>query len=876
MKMTNMKISHQLRLGLSLILILVAGLGLLAWRQTDLLRQQTHSIYHHSLEVRRAVGTLKADILMIHWGMDDIFAHNQPARAPQLIRIIEHHEVSAREQLAVLFDRYLGPRGDVEQVLHTFQQCQTNRQEVIRLLQAGDRIRAQAINIHQDSGPESVHLAEVMAQLHALDDFSRSNADQLYQDAIIQQETLTRQLILIAGGILLLTLLVAWRLLHNIRTPLKHLTATTEQFRQGRLNARSAYTSNNEFGVLSSAFNIMAEAMEAQMALKARAAQIAAVMLQETEARSFCRELLKTLLAHTGSQVGAIYLLNQKQTRFKHFESIGLTAGARTSFSASGREGEFGAALASRRMQRITEIPAATRFSFTAVSGSFIPREIITLPLLDGQTTVAVISLASLHAYTPAAIQLLESIENTLTARMNGVLAYQAQRALAERLEQQNRALDVSKQELEAHATELKSLNQQLEFQNQELEAQTTELTAMNTELEVQKCQLDEASRHKSAFLANMSHELRTPLNSVIALSGVLQRRLVNTIAQDEYGYLDVIGRNGRHLLTLINDILEFSRIEAGREEVSLAPLDLPKLVAEVLEMLELQAREKDVALHNQVNAEIPALYSDAAKIRHILQNLLGNALKFTESGRVTISARQVQHRLLVTVSDTGIGIPPEQLSAIFDEFHQADDTMARKYGGTGLGLAIAKKYAAMLQADLSVESTPGQGSSFTLEMPFTPASAPGSAQEAALLVTSDQPVSADPARLLVVEDNPSAIIQMTDILTHSGYQVRVAPNGREALTQIQADPPDVVILDLMMPEMDGFEVLKTLRESEPGANLPVLILTARHVSKAELAFLKGNNISQLIQKGDISKTALLEAIARLAAPIAKSKEGKA
>jgi signal transduction histidine kinase len=598
----------------------------------------------------------------------------------------------------------------------------------------------------------------------------------------------------------------------------------------------------------------MADTIQVEMNVKARAAELAGVMLREIEARAFCRELLKGLLQHTGSQIGAVYLLNPQKTAFEHFDSIGLSPGKRTSFSATEAEGEFGAALATGRIQRIAEISADTRFTWAAVSGDFQPREIITIPLLVGPQTSevsAVISLASVRSYDAVTIRLVEDVLRTLSARMNGVLAYRQIQEFAERLEFQNR---------------------ELEAQKRELAAQTGELAAQNTELEMQKRQLAEASRLKTVFLANMSHELRTPLNSIIGLSSVLNRRLRGAIPDEEYGYLDVIERNGKHLLGLINDILDLSRIEAGREEIRRHSFSIGELIAEIVAMLKPQADQKQLALVQQVSAGLPSLVSDADKCRHILQNLIDNAVKFTERGRVEISARQVDAECRVAVADTGIGIAATDLCHIFEEFRQADDSDSRRFGGTGLGLTIARKYALLLGGDITVESAPGQGSTFTLCLPLALDEAGGEAAGTpfgggrdASVCAASFPAGQGPL-LLLVEDSEPAVVQMTDVLTARGYRVLVARDGQQALEQIESVLPDAVLLDLTMPGVDGFQVLRTIRGTERTTHLPVLILTARHVTQEELSFLKGNNIYQLLQKGDISKSGLLAAIARMIA----------
>jgi CheY-like chemotaxis protein len=283
------------------------------------------------------------------------------------------------------------------------------------------------------------------------------------------------------------------------------------------------------------------------------------------------------------------------------------------------------------------------------------------------------------------------------------------------------------------------------------------------------------------------------------------------------------------------------------------------------------------------VGDDLPQIASDPHLCRHILQNLIGNAVKFTDAGGVEIAARQQGGELQVTVRDTGIGIAADQLPHIFDEFWQADGTSSRKYGGTGLGLAIARKYAGLLQGRITAESTLGKGSTFTFALPLR-LSLPGAEMApppAALLpaapagVGRAQPSAAAAGqgqRILLVEDNEPAVIQMSDILTSQGYRLQVARDGKEALVAVGQALPDAMILDLMMPQVDGFQVLKAIRGREATAHLPVLILTAKHVTREELSFLKGNHIQQLIQKGDVSRAELLAAVARMVAPAPPAK----
>lgn len=850
MKLSDLKIGTQLRLGLGVILFFVLVLAAVAWMQTGEVWSQAEGLYNHPLQVRRALDSLTVDVLSMQRDVKDMaLASNEQERLP-LIQSIDALETDAYRQFTVLYDAYLGPRTDVAEAERAFAQWKAVREETIRLTKDGKT--AEAVSRIRPTGVCSLQVAKIIAEIKDVSDFAKNRGDQFYRNAEKLNRSLGRQLIIVVVIILLLSAVVIGLLLNGIKSPLVTMTAVAEQFRKGKLDGRVRYVSASELGTLAAAFNAMADTIQTEMKISANATQLAGVMLREDEIHAFCREMLKALLQHTGSQMGAVYLLNDTRTDFEHFDSIGLGASGHASFSATALEGELGAALATRRIQRITDISPDTHYAFAAVSGDLMPREILTIPVLSDHTVSAVISLASVHAYDAAAICLVEDIWSVLTARMNGVLAFRKITDMAARLEHQNR---------------------ELEAQKRELAMQTDEVINQNAELEMQKQQLDAANRLKSDFLSNMSHELRTPLNSVIALAGVLNRRLAATIPAEERGYLEIIERNGKNLLSLINDILDLSRIEAGREEVSVSRFSVHELVDDVVTMIAPQAAEKKIALLNQVSGDLPSIVSDPDKFRHILQNLIGNAVKFTEQGQVTVTARYANSEFYVDVIDTGIGISADHLPHIFDEFRQADGSTSRKYGGTGLGLAIARKFARLLGGGITVDSTPGKGSAFTLRLPpvlETANSSPAAEARWPFVnrAADNAPASSgDGKTILLVEDNDPAIIQLTDILQAQGYCLQVARNGKEALEQIAKSVPDAMILDLMMPEVDGFQVLKAIRSMPSTTQLPVLILTAKHVTKEDLSFLKGNHIHQLIQKGDINKAGLLTAVAQMVAP---------
>lgn len=844
MKLSNLKISAQLYIGFGIILAFMFFLGWLLWRDNNKIADQAVQMYNQSFFVQKAVSALGKDVLRYRVE-NRLHLLTLPKDEQQEAMLkLENLMDDADQQFTVLYDHYGGPKKDIDEIHQSFLVWQGLENKIWKETH-GNNALFPHIDIHGDLGKAR---AELSMLLNRLDASTQQNAQQILLKINELNRSLIRQSIFAFLFILIISFLIVFIISRNILHPLRTIRDAAVRFREGDLTARSAYVSTNAFGVLSDSFNELANTIETELTLNEHVAQLAGVMLSEEDAHRFSHALIDAFIKHTEAIMGAVFLLNEEKTQFEPFESIGMNKEAYRSFSALHNEGEFGVALSTKKMQHIKNIPKDSVMKFSTVSGDFVPREIITIPIIVKNEIVAMLSLASLRSFSEESWRLLESVLLTLNARMEGILAYRKMIVIANQLEIQN---------------------VELETQKRELAAQASELTEQNMELTMQKKQLDEANKMKNSFLSSMSHELRTPLNSVIALSNVLSRRLAGKISDDEYSYIGVIERNGKQLLELINDILDLSRIEAGKEEVNLSSFHINDLISELVEELMPQAKQKKIKLIFSPDKTLPEVTNDYVKCRHILQNIIANAIKFTEKGKVEILLSGDESSVQVNVMDTGIGIKEDFIPHLFDEFRQADGSTSRKFGGTGLGLAIAKKYADMIGASISVSSKEGEGSVFSV---YLPVKATSILEESASHVESSSVVSnapmpevskVDPSTktILIVEDTEAIAIQLNDILQAEGYHILLARNGQEAIEQVYAKKPDAMILDLMMPEVDGFEVLRRIRSENFSERLPVIILTAKYVSSDELAFLKHNSIFQLIRKGDINKMQLLETV---------------
>jgi signal transduction histidine kinase/DNA-binding response OmpR family regulator len=349
-------------------------------------------------------------------------------------------------------------------------------------------------------------------------------------------------------------------------------------------------------------------------------------------------------------------------------------------------------------------------------------------------------------------------------------------------------------------------------------------------EIEDKSRQLAEASQHKSQFLANMSHELRTPLNAIIGVTEMLREDA--EVAKQDTEPLDRVLGAGRHLLALINDILDLSKIEAGRMELQLEDFALAPLIDNVVKTVEPLAAKNTNQLVVQCDGAIGTLHADPMRLRQALLNLMSNANKFTERGTITVDARQGQQDghdwVTIAVADTGIGMTPEQMGRLFQEFSQADASTTRKYGGTGLGLAISKRFCQMMGGDITVESAPRRGSTFTIRLPrivqIGQASTPMTEANAELLHPID--AGAQERLILVVDDDATVRELVQRHLERSGFVVVTAGGGQEGLRQVRELRPAVVTLDIMMPDLDGWTVLAAIKGDPALASIPVVLMS--------------------------------------------------
>ncbi|EFL27138.1 sensor histidine kinase/response regulator [Streptomyces himastatinicus ATCC 53653] len=676
----------------------------------------------------------------------------------------------------------------------------------------------------------------------------------------------------------------------NLTTQVRAIAEVASAVAKGDMSGSISVEAQGEVAELKNNVNLMVanlrETTRAKDWLESNLARIASLMQGHRDLVEVADLILRELAPLVNAQFGAFFL---GQPGVGPGEGMKLIAGYGTEqnngpLPASGAGGRGLVAQATMEKKRIliNNVPP-DYITINSGLGAALPTSVVILPILYEDQVLGVIELASFSRFSEVHLAFIDQFVNTIGVSINTIIA-------------------------NARTESLLSESQRL---TTELRQRSNELQRSNAELEEKAALLATASQYKSEFLANMSHELRTPLNSLLILARLLADNADQRLSPQEVQFATTIHRSGSDLLQLINDILDLSKIEAGRMDVRPKKLPLMKLLDYVHATFRPLAIDRGLSFEIAVGEDVPReLYSDEQRIQQILRNLLSNALKFTPSGGVKLrveravgtefqeeTLRDADAVVAFSVKDTGIGIASEKLPVIFEAFQQSDGTTSRKYGGTGLGLSISREIAGMLGGRIIAESEQGVGSCFTFYVPAHYAGvvpppdvsdprATGATVPAAL-PTMDEPLpdTADHApsgvfsdqtgvtgdrgslenllapqdhggaegearadaprlqqwqrgrpsrvltgrRILIVDDDIRNVFALTHVLGRVGMTVKYAENGREGLDVLHRNPDvSLVLMDVMMPEMDGYETIRAIRGTPRLADLPIIALTAK------------------------------------------------
>jgi signal transduction histidine kinase/DNA-binding response OmpR family regulator len=553
-------------------------------------------------------------------------------------------------------------------------------------------------------------------------------------------------------------------------------------------------------------------------------------------------------------------LLEDDKKSLKMSASVAVSSSGNTSFEVG--VGIVGNAATLRTLSITKGIPDDYWKIESGLGETSGKGQIVCMPLWVGANLKAVVELGNLNEFTDKQMLLLETVSNSLATAINARQSRLKITALLEKVQEQQEAMTQQHEELRQTNDELNRQAEALISSEEELKTQEEELRQMNSELQERNNTIDNAqqaliikaneleatSKYKSEFLANMSHELRTPLNSVLILAKLLADNNLNNLVPKQVEYANIIHKSGSDLLQLINDILDLSKIEAGKVELVVEDIAIDAIVLDLKQLFTVVASEKEINYQINVSKDIPLIVkTDKQRVEQILKNLLSNAFKFTpKGGTVSISFDNRDQfnrkRIGISVADSGIGISPEKQQLIFEAFQQADGSTSRQYGGTGLGLSISKELARLLGGEIELKSEAGKGSCFTILLPHEIAIVaniekevlPEAVNTSLENVVEQNRIKDDRDQLnhkdrlmLIIEDDENFASILMDFARDKGYKVMVALKGDEGLSYAMKFHPAAIILDMQLPVIDGWSILKLLKADKELKNIPVHIISA-------------------------------------------------
>ncbi|WP_186445965.1 response regulator [Paenibacillus cremeus] len=921
-----MRIRTKLLVGFStkpfliILLISISWYQISSLRETSSLLQQNHQKVILASEIQRGV---KDEVI----GIRNLFLLNDKVAIEQELLSLQAKGLSVDKSLSLL-DSSTGSaeqKNIIEDLKATNQAYKIYRDKVVQLFSQGQRDAAISLINGNSQRLQEDYIKSVDALFDDSDNVLIQSLNSISNDferQLLWGTILSLLVVAIGIGITAKSIL-------SLATRLKKVSNVMINVANGsvELNTKLEVTSNDEIDDVARSFNTMTQSLEEQAErekklnkeneehawIKSNVADIATGLSGIQELQLFSQTLLTKVTPLVRASQAIFYIIDTDKQSTEPVLKLLSSYAYKERNHIAGRirfgEGLVGQAAYENTPILLTNIPA-DYIRISSGLGEAPPQNIYVLPVSFEGKVIAVVEIASLHSFIPVEqafldelignlgiildnfmrrIRLAELLEESqllteeLQVQSEELQTQQEElKAANEELEEQTQALRQSEEKLQVQQEELEQTNAELrekasmlEIQNLALETTNMEIERARADLEEKAKQLTLSSRYKSEFLANMSHELRTPLNSLLILSKLLADNQNENLSPKQIQFAETIYSSGCDLLTLINEILDLSKIESGKIGVNPGKVQIKKLADYVDNNFRAVAQEKNIGFNIILNDGLPdVIYSDEQRIQQILKNLLSNAFKFTHQGEVTLKIEWLnsesdseQPKLIFTVTDTGIGIPIDKQDLIFEAFHQADGTTSRKYGGTGLGLTICREIAYLLGGEIVVVSQEGRGSSFSLIIGGYLGIEPNTESllqlnEAAVTVEQldnkpelehkntsvidrKSPPQAQESsvssikRLLIVDDDLVQRNSLMELIGDRNVIITAVSSAAEAKEELKVGQFDCMVLDLGLPGVTGFEFLDQIKSQPSFDNMAVFIYTGRELTSKEEIMLK-------------------------------------
>jgi len=831
MSVREASIVWRLSVGFALVLALAVVVGVLALARIQQLSDVTTQLYDHPFIVSRETLQMRVTFAAVERDLEDLAQGRDAAHQQERMQRMAGREAELITRLTRARERYLGPSRDTDQIDLALTQWRSFRDEIFA--QARNQRFDQSAARFEEEGRELGR--QVAHSIDAVTTFALRRAEAFEIEARRRQQEAQTELVL---ALLLLAGAgagAARAIVRGIVQPLGALRAAMLELARGRLDtplpagrvAREIQAMTEGLAV----FKATASRLADQGWIKSEVSRLGMALQRADTIPAFAVALINTLAPLVQAAVGMVHLRDVETGQLRPLAGYGCDIAA----SAGPSRGLVLQCAEQQQPLQLGDLPDGY-VPVASGLGAALPRVLLLVPVVSHGETRAVIELAGFTPFSDLHRALIEAVLPVVVLTLEVLERGLLSRRLLEESRQQAEELRVSQEELQSQSEELRSANLQLSDQRRELEQARRHADQRADDFAA-------ASRFKSEFLANMSHELRTPLNSLLILSRGLAENIEGTLTADQIESARVIHDSGTHLLRLINDILDLSKVEAGKLELVETSVRPAAIVAAIRRTFAPIAGQKGLYFTITCADEVPEMFGgDAGRIEQIITNLVANACKFTSLGGVTVrltaelpsgaAGEGPLGRLRVEVADTGIGIAADRLEQIFDAFEQADGSISHHYGGTGLGLSIARHLSDLMGGTIQAASEAGRGSTFTLTLPLRPPPALSEGRE-------DEPVppwplsavlpegAASGTTVLIVEDDDDFARILCDLARRRGLHPVRCGDGIEGLGLARHLRPAGILLDVGLPGLDGWAVMEALRHDPQTRAIPVHFLSA-------------------------------------------------
>ncbi|HIJ86686.1 MAG TPA: response regulator [Desulfuromonadales bacterium] len=916
----NLTIRNKLIFGFLTVVAMTLAVGIFSYAQISKIVAANTRLYEKGVLALEQIGIVSSNFQRVRTNVREIILENSPEEIDACEKRVwlfrEKANLAAAdlekslpdEEAKILFDSFIETnRKYGADLIHTIEIAKKN-------LDA----EATYFTLHTTHKTER----EMIAEIDLLSGYLSSSAKQLSDQNIAAAKASSQVMLFLIIGSTLLAALMALIITRSIATPLKRIQVAmlmqqrtvreksllVEAIAAGDLSREvtvgmpltldEGQVSSDETGMLLRAIVEMSEMQHLQDQafvsltdalrnsrdkealrnwFREGRLKLATILQRDTSAAEFTERALAFLVTYLRAGIGVFYLFDETENA--------LTAAA--TFAVSGQiaprhlhlgEGIAGQAALDQKMICLNSVPP-DHLSFRSGLDAAQPVSIIALPLVQSDALTGLLEMASFSPFSEDDQEFLHRIMEPLAATLTITKSRQKVNELLELTQAKTEELRVQQEELQQINEELEERSRTLEQQREEIRAKNREVVATSLELQRKADELERVSTYKSEFLANMSHELRTPLNSLMILSSLLRDNREGNLTSKQVDFAATINSAGRDLLLLINDILDLSKIESGHMKFHYEQLVLADMCLHLQAVFNPIASEKGIELTVSRDATLPeTITTDILRTEQILKNLLSNACKFTSQGSVSLHTYTPGEKenplhseaVAFVVTDTGIGIPADKQSLIFNAFQQADGSTSRTYGGTGLGLSISRRLARSMGGEIFVTSETGTGSSFTLYLPVTGLCDINQEADRAVSQTSEQSDTVfvtlaaandnSMKKLLIVEDDQHQAAALTALLGERKVTVTLADNGAKAVAFFSNERFDCIVLDLGLADMGAYELLEELQKIDPERLIPVIIHTGRELNHEEEKRLHHYAVSIII-KGVKSHERLLNEV---------------